>query len=246
MGAAAFLEELLDADVEQMRPVLLQACVYTHTRPRTHSHTLCMLETCTRTCTCTCTCTCTFARARCVYEVHTLPILALQKYEVYKRKKAVLPIILHGLRGWIAVRRFRVRLAEARAREAEAQEEREAKRAREAGARARAEVEAGARAAAEWARRKEAAHTLRRVDATLFALKQGEGLAAVLQAAGGAAGLLLMAATFDGSATVQTGFAQAAAQLCLASARARWAGGGEALEVGRQLKAAGAAQASSK
>jgi hypothetical protein len=174
-----------------------------------------------------------------------LPIyFALQKYAVYKRKKAVLPTILHGLRGWIAVRRFRVRLAEARAREAEAREEREAKRAREADARARAEVEAGARAAAEWARRKEAAHTLRRVDATLFALKQGEGLAAVLQAAGGAAGLLLMAATFDGSATVQTGFAQAAAQLCLASARARWAGGGEALEVGTQLKAAGAAQVS--
>ena len=61
----------------------------------------------------------------------------------------------------------------------------------------------------------------------------------MLDAAGGAAGLLLMAATFDGSATVQAGFAQAAAQLCLASARARWAGGGVALEVGTQLKAAG-------
>ena len=90
-----------------------------------------------------------------------------------------------------------------RAREAEAAAAREAQRAREAGARARTQAEAEARAAAEWARRKEAAHTLRRVDATLFALKQGEGLAAVLDAAGGAAGLLLMAATFDGSATVQ-------------------------------------------
>ena len=175
------------------------------------------------------------------------PVRWLQKYEVYKRKKAVLPTILHGLRGWIAVRRFRVRLAEARAREAEVREEQEARRAREEGARARAVVEARARAEAEWQRRKEAAHTLRRVEATLFALRQGEGLASVLQAAGGAAGLLLMAATFDGSATVQArlhvvagscacgcrlvcmwlqaSFAQATAQLCLASARARWAGG---------------------
>ena len=91
---------------------------------------------------------------------------------MYKRKKAVLPTILLGLQGWIAVRRFRARLAEHREREAEAAAAREAQRAREAGARARAQVEGEARAAAEWARRKEAAHTLRRVDATLFALKQ--------------------------------------------------------------------------
>ena len=52
-----------------------------------HMHTL---ETC-ETCAC----------ARCTRFLYLL----LQKYEVYKRKKAVLPTILHGLRGWIAVRR---------------------------------------------------------------------------------------------------------------------------------------------
>ena len=179
MGAAAFLEELLDADVEEMRPILLK------------------------------------------------------KYELYKRKKAVLPTILHGIRGWIAVRRFRVVLAEARRREAEEREAREAKRAREAEARKKAEVEAKTRAAAEWARRKDAAHLVRRVEATLYALKaDGASLAKVLQASGGAEGLLAMAASFDESPTVQTGFARAAAQICAASK-----------DVGKQLKAAGAAQA---
>ena len=88
MGAAAFLEELLDADVEEMRPVLLRKYeVHTRTanpNPNPNPHP------------------------------HPNPNPNPHPHEVYKRKKAVLPTILHGLRGWIAVRRFRVRLAEAR------------------------------------------------------------------------------------------------------------------------------------